>query len=89
MPVLGASLTTPVVPGDESTTVPDSMSVEDPETAGETSDAAAVEPASVPWPASSRPMTPVPSTHGLEGPPSHPYLRESRLPREMPPVLIR
>jgi predicted PhzF superfamily epimerase YddE/YHI9 len=53
------------------------------------SDGAAVEPASVPWPASNWQMTPAPATHGLEGPPSHPYLRESRLPREMPPVLIR
>jgi hypothetical protein len=89
VPVLGASLTTPVEPGDESTAGPDRMSVEDPETVGETSDGAAVEPASVPWPASNWQMTPAPATHGLEGPPSHPYLRESRLPREMPPVLIR
>ena len=88
VPVLGASLTTPVEPGDESTTDPDGMSVEGPETDDESSDGVA-EPASVPWPASTRQMTPAPSTHGFEGALSHPYLRESRLPREMPPVLIR
>jgi hypothetical protein len=89
MPVLGASLTTPVEPGDESTTGPDRMSVEDRETDDETSDAGAVEPASVRWrwPALSR-QTRMPSTHGSEGAPS-PYLRESRLPRETPPVLVR
>ena len=89
MPVLGASLTIPVEPEDESTTDSDGMPGEDPETDGETSDGVALEPASVPWPAGTRQMTPASSTHGFEGAPSHPYLRESRLPREMPPVLIR
>lgn len=88
VPVFGASLTTPVEPEDESTTDSDEMSVEGPETDEETSDGVA-EPASVLWPASSRQMTPAPSTRGSEGAPSHPYVRESRLPREMPPVLIR
>lgn len=88
VPVLGASLTTPVEPENEST-APEEMSGENPETDDETSDGGAVEPASVLWRPRSRPMTPVPSTPGLEGAPSHPYLRESRLPREMPPVLIR
>jgi hypothetical protein len=89
VPVLGASLTTPVEPRDEATAAPEEMSGENPETDDETSDGGAVEPASVLWRPRSRPMTPVPSTPGLEGAPSHPYLRESRLPREMPPVLIR
>jgi len=89
VPVLGASLTIPIETRDESTTAPEEMSVDGPETDSDTSDGGAVEPASVLWPARSRPMTPTPSTPGLEGPPSHPYLRESRLPREMPPVLIR
>jgi len=89
VPVLGASLTTPVEPVNESITDPDAMSGEAPEMDHETSDGGAVEPASVPWPASNRQMTPAPSTHGSEGAPSHPSVRESRLPREMPPVLIR
>jgi len=89
VPVFGASLTTPVELGDESITDPDGMSGEDPEMDAETSDGGAVEPASVLWPASNRQIAPAPSTHGFEEALSHPYLRESRLPREMPPVLIR
>ena len=88
VPVFGASLTTPVEPGDDSTTDPNGRPGEDPETDRETGDGVA-EPASVPWPASTRQMTPAPSTHGFEEALSHPYLRESRLPRGMPPVLIR
>lgn len=86
VPVLGASLTTPADPGDNSATLPEGMSAEGQDSENEASEA---EPASVLWPASSRPMTPAPSIRGSQGAPGHPYVRESRLPREMPPVLIR
>lgn len=86
VPVLGASMITSAEPGDASITELEGSPAEGLEMDDE---ATAVEPASVLWPASSRQMMPAPSTHGFEGAPSHPYVRESRLPREMPPVLIR
>lgn len=88
VPVLGASLMTPLEPGDEPTMVPLERSTKDSETEDDESNGVA-EPARVPRPTVSRRMIETPSTLGSKEAASHPYLRESRLPREVPPVLIR
>lgn len=88
VPVLGASLMTPLEPGDEPTMVPLERSTKDPETEDDESNGVA-EPVRVPRPTVSRRMMETPSTHDSKEAASHPYLRESRLPREVPPVLIR
>ena len=86
VPVFGASLITPVEPGDESIAEPVGLPAAGLETEGEASEP---EPASVLWPASDASVTPDASSDEAPGGPRYPYVRESRLPRDRPPVLLR
>ncbi len=86
VPVLGASLITPAEPGEESIEEPEGSSTDSLETDDEASDA---EPARVLWQASSRRMTTGRAAEGSPVGPRHPYVLESRLPRDRPPVLLR
>lgn len=85
VPVLGASLITPAELGDESIAEPEGSSVEGPDTDDE---ANAAEPSRILWPANAGQVTPRPATDGSLGP-RYPYVLESRLPRDRPPVILR
>lgn len=86
VPVFGASLITPAEPGDESIAEPAGLPTEGLESVDEASEP---EPASVLWPVSDGQGTPGTSSDAALVGPRYPFVRESRLPRDMPPVLLR
>ena len=89
VPVLGASLTTALEPAPHSDEEPLESSVEAAAPDEEATEGDANEPVRELWPASHRRIAPLLPPSGPGGEHGYQPVRESRLPREMPPVLLR
>ena len=88
VPVVGASLEAPVGSGDVSPEDDHEPTADGQETGDDVAGGTGFEPARGLWPASRR-MTPTPVDDPAEADLRPAAVRESRLPREMPPVLVR